>query len=77
VWFFLIELHTLWIFSVIRGKVEEISLPDGVSHVDIIISEWIGHALLHDSMPGSVLYVFTRQSDLIGALHHRVSVESN
>merc|ERR1712032_1100166 len=28
--------------QIIRGKVEEITLPDGVDKVDIIISEWMG-----------------------------------
>lgn len=42
--------------SVIRGKIEEISLPDGVEHVDIIISEWMGYALLYESMLDSVLH---------------------
>lgn len=41
--------------SVIQGKVEEITLPDGITHVDIIISEWMGYALLYESMLDSVL----------------------
>ncbi len=40
---------------VIKGKVEEIELPDDVQHVDIIISEWMGYALLYESMLDSVL----------------------
>ncbi|KAI6027839.1 S-adenosyl-L-methionine-dependent methyltransferase [Pisolithus microcarpus] len=43
------------IITVIRGKVEEIKLPDDVTHVDIIISEWMGYALLYESMLDSVL----------------------
>ncbi|KAJ7776814.1 S-adenosyl-L-methionine-dependent methyltransferase [Mycena maculata] len=43
------------IITVIRGKVEDIALPDGVQHVDIIISEWMGYALLYESMLDSVL----------------------
>ncbi|KAG2066288.1 S-adenosyl-L-methionine-dependent methyltransferase [Suillus decipiens] len=43
------------VITVIRGKVEEISLPDDVEHVDIIISEWMGYALLYESMLDSVL----------------------
>ncbi|KAG6379463.1 S-adenosyl-L-methionine-dependent methyltransferase [Boletus reticuloceps] len=43
------------VVTVIRGKVEEIRLPDGVDHVDIIISEWMGYALLYESMLDSVL----------------------
>lgn len=41
--------------TVIRGKVEDIQLPDGITHVDIIISEWMGYALLYESMLDSVL----------------------
>merc|ERR1711974_199979 len=32
------------VVTIIRGKVEEISLPEGVDKVDIIISEWMGTA---------------------------------
>lgn len=28
--------------TIIKGKVEDVSLPDGITHVDIIISEWMG-----------------------------------
>lgn len=31
------------ILRVIRGKVEDITLPDGIEKVDIIISEWMGY----------------------------------
>ncbi|KAI0629795.1 S-adenosyl-L-methionine-dependent methyltransferase [Trametes polyzona] len=43
------------IITVIRGKVEDIKLPDGYDHVDIIVSEWMGYALLYESMLDSVL----------------------
>ncbi|KAF7365651.1 Protein arginine N-methyltransferase 3 [Mycena venus] len=43
------------IITVIRGKVEDITLPDGVQKVDVIISEWMGYALLYESMLDSVL----------------------
>jgi type I protein arginine methyltransferase len=46
----------LIISRVIRGKVEEISLPDDIQKVDVIISEWMGYALLYESMLPSVLY---------------------
>lgn len=39
---------------------EEINLPDGVDHVDIIISEWMGYALLYESMLDSVLHARDR-----------------
>ncbi|KAG6337383.1 hypothetical protein ID866_1706 [Astraeus odoratus] len=48
------------IITVIRGKVEEISLPDGITHVDIILSEWMGYALLYESMLDSVLHARDR-----------------
>ncbi|KAG6822162.1 hypothetical protein H0H92_015028, partial [Tricholoma furcatifolium] len=38
------------IITVVRGKVENITLPDGIEKVDIIISEWMGYALLYESM---------------------------
>lgn len=40
--------------TIIRGKVEEITLP--VDKVDIIISEWMGYFLLYESMLDSVLF---------------------
>lgn len=39
----------------IQGKIEDITLPDGVTQVDVIISEWMGYALLYESMLDSVL----------------------
>ncbi|GAA5864847.1 hypothetical protein JCM3774_004248 [Rhodotorula dairenensis] len=39
--------------SVIKGKVEEINLPE---KVDVIISEWMGYCLLYECMLDSVLY---------------------
>jgi len=43
------------VITVIRGKVEDISLPEGIDKVDIIVSEWMGYALLYESMLDSVL----------------------
>ncbi|KAJ7162891.1 protein arginine N-methyltransferase [Mycena filopes] len=43
------------IITVVRGKVEDIVLPDGVKQVDVIISEWMGYALLYECMLDSVL----------------------
>ncbi|KAF6755854.1 arginine N-methyltransferase 3 [Ephemerocybe angulata] len=43
------------VITVVRGKVEDITLPDGITQVDIIISEWMGYALLYESMLDSVL----------------------
>ncbi len=41
-------------YQVIEGKAEDIDLPDG-QKVDIIISEWMGFYLLHESMLNSVI----------------------
>ncbi|WAR03150.1 ANM1-like protein [Mya arenaria] len=40
----------------IKGKVEEVSLPDGIEKVDIIISEWMGYCLFYESMLQTVLF---------------------
>lgn len=48
------------IITVIQGKIEEISLPEGINKVDIIISEWMGYALLYESMLNSVLHARDR-----------------
>ncbi|KAI0292194.1 S-adenosyl-L-methionine-dependent methyltransferase [Multifurca ochricompacta] len=48
------------VITVIQGKVEEISLPDDISHVDVIVSEWMGYALLYESMLDSVLHARDR-----------------
>ena len=44
------------VVTIIRGKVEEISLPEGVDKVDIIISEWMGYCLFYETMLKTVLY---------------------
>jgi protein arginine N-methyltransferase 3 len=43
------------VITVVRGKIENIQLPADVDKVDIIISEWMGYALLYESMLDSVL----------------------
>ncbi|XP_028290421.1 protein arginine N-methyltransferase 6 [Gouania willdenowi] len=43
--------------EVIRGTVETVDLPE---RVDVIVSEWMGYALLHESMLNSVLYARDR-----------------
>lgn len=40
--------------TMIKGKVEEVELP--VEKVDIIISEWMGYALLYESMLDCVIF---------------------
>ena len=42
--------------QVIHGKAEEIELPAG-QQVDVIVSEWMGFYLLHESMVLVVLYI--------------------
>lgn len=39
----------------IKGKVEEVTLPDGIDKVDIIISEWMGYCLFYESMLNTVI----------------------
>ena len=39
---------------------ENIQLPEDVKQVDIIISEWMGYALLYESMLDSVLHARDR-----------------
>jgi protein arginine N-methyltransferase 6 len=39
--------------TVVHGRIEDVELPD---KVDVIISEWMGFYLLHESMLNSVLY---------------------
>ncbi|KAH9932760.1 protein arginine N-methyltransferase [Epithele typhae] len=48
------------VITVIRGKVEDIKLPEGFEKVDIIISEWMGYGLLYESMLDSVLHARDR-----------------
>jgi len=42
--------------ELIKGKVEEVTLPEGIEKVDIIISEWMGYCLFYESMLNTVLY---------------------
>ncbi len=44
------------VITILHGKMEEVSMPEGVDKVDIIISEWMGYFLLYESMLNSVLY---------------------
>ncbi|CAL1713691.1 unnamed protein product [Somion occarium] len=48
------------VITVIRGKIEEVTLPDDVTHVDVIVSEWMGYGLLYESMLDSVLHARDR-----------------
>jgi len=44
------------VIQVIKGKIEDIKLPDGIDKVDIIIAEWMGYCLFYDSIIQSVIY---------------------
>ncbi|KAJ5390227.1 Ribosomal protein arginine N-methyltransferase rmt3 [Penicillium cataractarum] len=46
------------VITCVRGKIEEVTLP--VDQVDIIISEWMGYALLFEAMFDSVIYARDR-----------------
>lgn len=50
------------IVEVFHGKVEDFKLPEGVEGVDIIVSEWMGFYLVHESMLES--YLFARDNFL-------------
>jgi len=39
----------------LNGTMEKVSLPEGVSKVDVIVSEWMGYAALYESMLPSVM----------------------
>lgn len=43
--------------EVIKGALEQVELPE---QVDIIVSEWMGYALLHESMLNSVIFARDR-----------------
>ncbi|KAK8817411.1 protein arginine N-methyltransferase [Blastocystis sp. ATCC 50177/Nand II] len=48
------ENHLEDVITIIKGKVEEVTLP--VEKVDIIISEWMGYFLFYESMLDTVIY---------------------
>ncbi|TKX24800.1 ribosomal protein arginine N-methyltransferase [Elsinoe australis] len=48
------------VVTCVKGKIEEISLPDGIEKVDIIVSEWMGYCLLFEAMLDSVLFARDR-----------------
>jgi len=43
------------VITVVQGKIENVELPKDIEKVDIIVSEWMGYALLYESMLDSVL----------------------
>ena len=52
---YLIIKNVLFIHFVL-GKVEEVTLPEGIEKVDSIISEWMGYCLFYESMLDTVLF---------------------
>jgi len=42
--------------TLIKGKVEEVTLPEGFDKVDIIVSEWMGYCLFYESMLNTVIF---------------------
>ena len=42
--------------KIVKGKIEDIELPEGIQKVDVIIAEWMGYSLFYDSMIQSVIY---------------------
>ncbi|KAK3101367.1 hypothetical protein FSP39_003033 [Pinctada imbricata] len=44
------------VVKLVKGKVEEVALPDGIEKVDIIISEWMGYCLFYESMLNTVIF---------------------
>ncbi|CAF0853928.1 unnamed protein product [Adineta ricciae] len=44
------------VIHIIKGRIEDIQLPEGIDKVDIIIAEWMGYCLFYDSIIQSVIY---------------------
>ena len=49
-------MYNILVITVIKGKVEEVELPEGIEKVDIIVSEWMGYCLFYESMMETVLF---------------------
>lgn len=43
------------VITLVKGKVEEVQLPENIDKVDIIVSEWMGYTLFYESMLNTVL----------------------
>ena len=43
--------------TILKGRVEEVSLPLDLCEVDVIVSEWMGYFLINEHMLPSVLAV--------------------
>ncbi|XP_022229489.2 protein arginine N-methyltransferase 8 [Drosophila obscura] len=44
------------VITVIRGKVEDIELPEGIEQVDIILCDWMGYCLFSENMLESLIF---------------------
>ena len=44
------------VVTVIRGRVEDVELPEDITEVDVIISEWMELCLFHNCMLNTVIY---------------------
>ena len=44
------------VVTIIRGKVEEVELPEEIKEVDIIIAEWVGHGLFPKNKLASLIF---------------------
>ncbi|KAJ9469809.1 Protein arginine N-methyltransferase 1 [Diplonema papillatum] len=42
--------------TLLKGRMEEVEMPEGCEKFDIIISEWMGYFLLYESMLNTVLW---------------------
>ena len=52
----LVYILNVLVITLVKGKVEEVTLPEGIEKVDIIISEWMGYCLFYESMLNTVIY---------------------
>ena len=44
------------VIRIVKGKIEDIELPEGIQQVDVIIAEWMGYSMYYDSIIQSVIY---------------------
>ena len=62
-----LDMYYFSVITLVKGKVEEVVLPDGIEKVDIIISEWMGYCLFYESMLQTV--IFARDKWLVSFLN--------
>ena len=56
------------VVTIIRGRMEEVELPEDIIEVDVIISEWMGSCLFHNSMLDTVIYARDKWLDDSGLM---------